>query len=187
MRVNKDAVIKVASELADKEGLSKVSLKTVAELLGIRTPSLYNHVESLEELLREIAHRGMAEMNEKMRDEAIGFSGEEAIGKVGIAYLEYVSQHPGVYETIQWAHWHENDRTMALYKDYMELLERLIYSCGFGEESTELGKKLLPSVLHGYSTLELGNTIANKEMGMNGLQDSLITVLLGLRKKDSRS
>ena len=63
MRVSKERVIEVASEIADTEGLNKLSLKVVAEKLNIRTPSLYNHILSLEELLREVAHNGMRSMN----------------------------------------------------------------------------------------------------------------------------
>ena len=65
MRVTKAEVIKTASDMADRNGLHNVSLKAIAENLGIRTPSLYNHIGSLDELLREIAHSGMRTMNEK--------------------------------------------------------------------------------------------------------------------------
>ena len=66
MRVTRAEVIKTASDMADRNGLHNVSLKAIAENLGIRTPSLYNHIGSLDELLREIAHSGMRTMNEKM-------------------------------------------------------------------------------------------------------------------------
>ena len=44
MRVTKAEVIKTASDMADRNGLHNVSLKAIAENLGIRTPSLYNHI-----------------------------------------------------------------------------------------------------------------------------------------------
>ena len=52
MRVTKAAVVQTASDIADREGLGSISLKTVAEALNIRTPSLYNHIAGLEDLLR---------------------------------------------------------------------------------------------------------------------------------------
>ena len=51
MRVTKTAVIQAASDIADEKGLNNVSLKVVAERLNIRTPSLYNHIENLDDLL----------------------------------------------------------------------------------------------------------------------------------------
>ena len=79
MRVTRAAVIETASNIADKEGLNKVSLKAVAEKLDIRTPSLYNHINSLDDLLREVAHQGMRIMNDKMTKAAIGTFGDNAI------------------------------------------------------------------------------------------------------------
>ena len=47
MKTTKEAVIKATSDLADEKGLNNVSLKAVAQKLNIRTPPLYNHIESL--------------------------------------------------------------------------------------------------------------------------------------------
>ena len=55
MKTTKEAVIKATSDLADEKGLNNVSLKAVAQKLNIRTPSLYNHIESLDNLLLEVA------------------------------------------------------------------------------------------------------------------------------------
>lgn len=41
MRITKKAVIETVSHLIDINGLSNCSMKTVADALGIRTPSLY--------------------------------------------------------------------------------------------------------------------------------------------------
>lgn len=65
MRVTKTAVIQAASDIADEKGLNNVSLKVVAERLNIRTPSLYNHIENLDDLLREVAHSGMRTMTKE--------------------------------------------------------------------------------------------------------------------------
>ena len=51
MKTTKEAVIKATSDLADEKGLNNVSLKAVAQKLNIRTPSLYNHIESLDKQL----------------------------------------------------------------------------------------------------------------------------------------
>ena len=79
MRVTKTAVIQAASDIADEKGLNNVSLKVVAERLNIRTPSLYNHIENLDDLLREVAHNGMRTINQRMTQAAIGKSGDTAI------------------------------------------------------------------------------------------------------------
>ncbi len=48
-------MVGTAAALADEQGLDGVTLAALALRLGIRTPSLYNHVAGLEGLRRELA------------------------------------------------------------------------------------------------------------------------------------
>ena len=83
MRITKKTVIDTAADIADKNGLHGVSLKVVAERLNIKTPSLYNHIENLDDLLREVAHQGMRNMNMRLERAAIGKIAGNAIKAVG--------------------------------------------------------------------------------------------------------
>ncbi|MCC0636389.1 MULTISPECIES: TetR/AcrR family transcriptional regulator [unclassified Clostridioides] len=183
MRVSRDIVIQVASDIADKDGLNKLSLKVVAEKLSIRTPSLYNHIESLDDLLREVAHNGMRKMNKQMEKVAIGDSGDTAIKSVSIAYFNFIIAHPGVYETIQWAIWHGNKETSEIFEEYKSLLEKLILSCNLRTKNIDEVLNLLMSVIHGYSTLQLGKALLDSEEAIKSLSDTVDTVLLGIHKK----
>ena len=40
------AVVAAAAEIADSEGLDRLTLARIAATAGVRTPSLYNHVSS---------------------------------------------------------------------------------------------------------------------------------------------
>lgn len=183
MRVTKEAVIQAASDIADKEGLNKVSLKIVAEKLSIRTPSLYNHIAGLDDLLREVAHNGMREMNDQMIRAAVGCSGDTAIKAISTAYIRFMIAHPGVYETIQWAVWHGSSETSEIFDNYKSLLVKLILSCNLKKQNTDEILNLLIGVLHGYSTMQLGKALMNPEEAIEGLMDTIDTVLLGIRKK----
>ena len=131
MRVSKSLVIETASKIADKQGLNNLSLKAVAEELNVRTPSLYNHIESLDDLLREVAHKGMRSMNEQMTQAAIGKSGNTALKSISVEYLNFIIEHPGVYETIQWATWHGTNETAEIFENYIKILSTIILSYSF--------------------------------------------------------
>lgn len=183
MRVTKEAVIQVASDIADKNGLNNVLLKTVAEKLNIRTPSLYNHIDSLDELLRSVAHKGMKAMNEKMTQVAIGNFGDAAVKAVGIEYLNYMIEHPGIYEAIQWATWHGSEKTGEIFGNYISLLTALIRSCNFKADSTNEILNLLTGILHGYTTLQLRYAFTNPDEVRKDLCNAIDTVLLGIHQK----
>ena len=183
MRVTKEAVIQAASDIADADGLNNVSLKVVAEKLNIRTPSLYNHIAGLDDLLREVAHKGMKTMNEQMTHSAIGNSGDTAIKSISVVYFNYVITHPGIYETIQWAYWHGNSETAAIFDNYKVLIKKLILSCSFKTQNTDEIISLLMSILHGYSSMELGKARINPKVAIKGLTNSIDILLLGLHAK----
>ena len=57
-----EAVVAAAAALADAEGLESVTLAKVAAGLGVKSPSLYVHVDGLAGLRRRIAARGAREL-----------------------------------------------------------------------------------------------------------------------------
>lgn len=183
MRVTKRAVIQSASEIADAHGLNNVSLKVVAEKLNIRTPSLYNHIASLDDLLREVAHNGMKVMNGKMTQSAIGNAGDTAIKSISSEYFQFMIEHPGVYETIQWATWHGNEETAKIFADYKILLTTLAHSCGFKEQDTDEIVNLIMGVLHGYTTLQLRVALIDPEKAKTDLCNAIDTILVGAHLK----
>lgn len=183
MRTTKATVIQVASDIVDKDGLYKLSLKAVAEGLGIRTPSLYNHIASLDDLLREVAHKGMRIMNEQMIQAAIGTVGDSAIKSICIEYFKFMIIHPGIYETIQWAIWHETSETSEILDNYKALLVKIIHSCNLNQNKADEIMNLIIGVLHGYTTMQLGAAIADPKATELGLLEAIDTVLLGIHQK----
>lgn len=53
----KDVILHAASGLIREKGYSATSMRDIAESLGVEAPSLYNHIESKREILREICFR----------------------------------------------------------------------------------------------------------------------------------
>ncbi len=51
--IDRARVVEVAAELADANGLDQLTLAQVAARLGVRLPSLYNHVDGLPGLRHE--------------------------------------------------------------------------------------------------------------------------------------
>src|SRR3954462_5524282 len=103
-----ERVVDAASEIADAEGLDAVTLARVAGGLGVRAPSLYNHVDGRAGLLRALALRGVRELTAALRDAAVGRSGADALAataRAGPAPLAararacraYAGAHPGLY------------------------------------------------------------------------------------------
>ncbi len=77
--LDKDIVIRKAAELANETGFENLSLKTLAKELNIKSPSLYNHIGSLEELKQELMLYGWKQLEVVILGAVSEVSGYEAI------------------------------------------------------------------------------------------------------------
>src|SRR3954452_20752545 len=91
-----ERVVDAASEIADAEGLDAVTLARVAGGLGVRAPSLYNHVYGRAGLLRGVALRGVCGLTAALRAAAVGLFGADALAAPARAYRVYAGAHPGL-------------------------------------------------------------------------------------------
>ncbi len=52
--LNTDRIVEAAAELIAEKGFDQFSLRELADRLGVKTASLYNHISSLSELTSHI-------------------------------------------------------------------------------------------------------------------------------------
>jgi len=95
--LTKTAVVQAAAELLNIEGADALSLNRLSGKLGIRTPSLYNHVDGLPGLQRELAIMNAKLLADRLSEAAIGKSGTELFMDVAQAFHNYVKEYPGLY------------------------------------------------------------------------------------------
>src|ERR1700694_3258177 len=119
--INKTVVLQAAIELADEMGLGQITLALLAQKLNIKTPSLYNHVEGMPGIRKELAYWVLSHMKEQLADAAIGVSGEDALMSMGLAYLAFARKHPGLYEAITWVPDHNDTVARQLAEDILNV------------------------------------------------------------------
>jgi AcrR family transcriptional regulator len=88
-----DAVVASAAALADAEGLDALTLARVAADLGIRSPSLYAHVDGLPDLRRRLAARGARELASALTAAAAGRARGDALRAIADVYRAYAREH----------------------------------------------------------------------------------------------
>jgi AcrR family transcriptional regulator len=92
-----DGVIDAAAAIADKDGLETVTLARLAADLGVRSPSLYKHVDGLDAVHRALAVRGAGEANRRIQQATIGKARDEAVFALAHAYWQFARERPGLY------------------------------------------------------------------------------------------
>lgn len=89
-RLDRAAVVQAAAALADRFGdMNQVTLAQLADHFGVRVPSLYNHIEGLKAVRREVALLGIRDLAAQIRQAAIGKAGDDAIVSIAHAYRKF--------------------------------------------------------------------------------------------------
>lgn len=97
-------IVDTARELLEREGPEGLTMRRLADAMGIRAPSLYKHVsskEDLEALLMAEAFRGMgAELHGAIAGARKGGSKRTALAELGRAYRRWALAHPHLYRLV---------------------------------------------------------------------------------------
>jgi AcrR family transcriptional regulator len=147
-------VVIEAAKIADAEGLQEVTLARVAQALGVRAPSLYNHIEGLPGLLRLLTLRGLDELTDTMRDSAVGQSGADALRAVGRAYRAFAREHPGLYASTVRAPDPDDAELAAAATRAVDVLVAVLGAWGFSGDEVLHRVRVTRSALHGFITIE---------------------------------
>lgn len=94
-------ILQAARERADADGWPAVTTRHLAEAIGFTQPVLYGHFPGGKaEIVLAVALEGFAELTRLCRNVLDSKRGRAAIEAVAIAYLDFGSEHPAVYEAM---------------------------------------------------------------------------------------
>jgi AcrR family transcriptional regulator len=149
-----DVVARAAADLLNREGRQALTLARVADELGVRSPSLYNHIDGLEGLEREVALGGVDQLADVCRTAVMGRSGADALRAMAHAYRDFALSQPGVYALTQVARPQDAEYEAKATRALEPVIAVL---AGFGLEGDDLihAARALRAGLHGFTLLEV--------------------------------
>lgn len=154
-RIDRAAVIEVAAQLIDEMEMTQLALAPVAARLGVRVPSLYNHITSLEDLQIGIAEYSVEQLTSAMRDAVIGIAGDEAIRSLAVAYRKYAHTHTGRYVMVSTIAPSDHPSLMEKGRVFTTIIVTVLHAYQLYEEDAIHAVRALRSIAHGFIVLEL--------------------------------
>lgn len=152
-----ETIIATAANIADHEGIEAVTMAALSEKLGVRSPSLYNHINGLDGIRRLLALRGLKELGNTLSRAAAAnadIKTEEPMLELAKAYILFARKHPGLYELTL----HAPDEEEGEYADagnrIIELLMNVLKPYELEQDEIIHSIRGFRSMLHGFSALE---------------------------------
>jgi AcrR family transcriptional regulator len=155
-----DVVVAEAVRLVDEVGADRLTLAALAQRFGVALPSLYKHVDGLEDLHGRLAVVAARDLGTALRRSATGRSGRDATAAVAGAYRDYARRHPGCYGYLLRPRPDDEDHALAS-KEVLDIFSDVLAGYGIEREEDAIdATRLVRSVLHGWVTLETGGGFA---------------------------
>ena len=174
-------VIAAGATLADEVGFPGVTMGLLAERLGVRTPSLYKHVESLEAVQRGIGLQATRDIGAVLARAAVGRSGPEAVRAIADAFRQWVIDHPGRYAATVRAPGPEDEEYQAVGDEAVQILFDAV--AGFkltGDRATD-AVRALRAIIHGFVGLEIGGAFRMQRDPADSYRFLVDTLITGLQ------
>jgi AcrR family transcriptional regulator len=157
-RLSRDRVLRSAIELADAGGIDSLSIRKLAQALGLKPMSLYHYVSGKDEILNGILELVVGEF------ELAGESGDwqQAIRASAISAHRVLLRHPWACALMMSA-----GGVSASRLRYMEALLGRLREAGFSAETTDHAYHALDSHIIGFTLWHVGYSV-----GMKGFSES---------------
>ncbi len=178
--LDKDIILKTAADLADAEGIANVTLKALAEKLGVKPPSLYKHINGLEELNKALMLYGWKSLEKKVMRAAVGKSKEDAIRAIFYAYRDYVKEHPGVFEAMQWYNMYQSEENLQATEEIVAVLFQVLSAYDLQEEQKVHIVRMFRVFLQGFLMVEIHGGFGNPVSITESFDFSLEILLNGI-------
>jgi len=145
-------VVQAAAELVDEQGVETFTLAALAARLGIRSQSLYAHVDGLEGIRRELALLALDDLSRRLARAAMGRTGRDALHALAATYAAFATEHPGLYAcSLRRAD--GDDELARRMDDASEPWHAVLASFGLGSTEIVHHHRAIWAAIHGFITL----------------------------------
>lgn len=130
-----------------------ITLKLLADDLGIKAPSLYYYFKGLDDLKQELMLYGWRQMEDKLLHSMVGVSGYEAIKSMARAFYDYATKNSGVFNLMLWYNQFDDNKATETIAESFAALIRIMGALNISETNACHLIRTLRGFLQGFSQL----------------------------------
>jgi len=153
-RLTNTLVLSAAIEAVEDKGLDELSIQDLAARLGVKPPSLYNHISGLDDVRKRLAKEVLRRMEDEITRSAVGRSGENALQEMALAYRRFAKENPELYKAFATSRQPRDPEIEAAVRSLLGVLSRVLESFGLDPDKEVHFIRLFHCGLHGFVSLE---------------------------------
>lgn len=177
-RVTHDEIVATARSIVESEGVELLTMKALADKLGVRSPSLYKRLRDRQDVIRLVAEDGVAQLTAELDAAgAASVSGSDRLRSMARSVRDFALAHPRVYALIFDPRISGEIEREGL-RDAVQPVLEVLQDEGFDDPLS--GARMLTAWLHGFVSMEVagafrlgGDTGAAFEDGLGRILHAL--------------
>lgn len=160
-RISREDVISAALDCIREEGVSALGVNRVARELGIKPPSLYNHVDGNDDLKRSVTLEGWCRLLDRMTRAVNGRTDvADALWALARAYRAFVQQSPSLYAVMtDMGRAEAAEEPESVHEQLLGLFTNALAPLSLPPSEEVRAVDALRATLHGFACLEVTDKV----------------------------
>lgn len=184
--INDELIVETAACIANKVGLDNLSLKSIAEELNIKSPSLYNHIKNLDEVKQRIMIYGWKQVSEKLVDSAVGVSEYEALKNMFYAFYDYATTNKGIFTAMFFYKKYESAENEKATERLFYIMFKVLKPLDISDDNINHIIRTTRSFLEGFCSLVNNNAFGNPVSIKESFDLSVEIIINGIKSLEGK-
>lgn len=186
-KIDKETILCKAAQMVNSSADQNLSLKLLAEELGVQSPALYYYFKNLEDLKRELMLYGWRQMGNRILRSMAGISGYEAIRAMAYAFYQYATENQGVFSLMLWYNQYTDKETMNATSEAFNVAIRIMCTLNISETNANHLIRTFRGFLQGFAQLVNQNAFGNPVSIQDSFALSLDVIIEGMKSLEEKS
>ena len=182
--LNREGIVEAAKGLIAENGFGEFSMRALAERLGVKTASLYAHIESMDALFTEV---GLSALNDQKAAQLAaieGKGGDAAVLALAESYRAFAKAHAALYQLIMQMPMGKDETLRAAAAMTAEPSMQVLQGYSIGEDRRMHWQRVLRGVMHGFVSQEASGYFSHYPVDLEeSYRLAIQCVLDGLHKE----
>lgn len=180
--LSKEEIIEKAAMLANERGLAYLSVTTLSEYLGIKKPSLYNHMKTIDDVYKNIMIYGWKKVSEEIVKEICLKDAKTNLMEYGRKVYKFALDNPGVFEAMLWYNKYSDDVLLEATEGLYTFFFKQTDSLGIDREIANHLLRTYRAFLEGFIMLQIHNSFGNPISIEESFEISMNVLISGMEQ-----
>lgn len=183
--LNKEIIVNAAKDLIELHGIQVFSMRKLADILDVKTASLYTHIKSMDTLYTEVGLSALKSQHDLLLAAIDGKQRDGAIESLAKSYRKFVTEHTELYKMIMQIPAGDDDILKEAAAMTAEPFMKVLNDYHLSMDQKMHWQRILRGTMHGFVSEEKAGYFSHYPVAIDeSYQTAILCMIDGLHKEE---